>query len=440
MVEITIDSACTITGATADQITQIKKALTLVNPQFTEALKMGRYTGKLDRYLHYFKETDAGLEVPRGFTGPAIDIIGPCKIVDHRRAMDPLQLEFAGELRPYQQAAVEDVSRFDFALLEAGTGSGKTIMALALIAERQRPTLVVVHSKELLYQWRDRIKQFLNVEPGLIGDSKFDVQQITIGIVNSVSIHLSDLKELFGFLVVDECHRCPATMFKKVVGAFDCKYQLGLSATPYRRDGLTPVINFFLGRTVHKVDKNHLNEIGAVLRPEIRQVETDFEYHYADDYSKMLTALVEDVPRNTQIVNESLRHSDKGTVLIVSDRVEHCLMLAARLHERGQEPAILTGKTPKKIRLKIVDSVRAGKVKFLISTLSLISEGFDCSNLSTLVLTTPISFKGRITQAVGRILRPSGPNKKPRVTDFADNQVGVLRAGTKKRLKILKSR
>ena len=181
-----------------------------------------------------------------------------------------------------------------------------------------------------------------------------------------------------------------------------------------------------------------MNEIGAVLRPEIGQIETDFSYDYQDDYTRMLTAVTEDEARNTQIVNEALKHQERGTTLLVSDRVNHCLALAALLSARGHEPAILTGKTPKKKRLQIVADVRAGKVTFLISTLSLISEGFDCSGLCVLALATPVSFAGRITQTVGRILRP-GKDKRPLVLDFADNQVGVLRWSARKRLRILNS-
>ncbi|MCK5679574.1 hypothetical protein KAI46_02030 [bacterium] len=205
-----------------------------------------------------------------------------------------------------------------------------------------------------------------------------------------------------------------------------------------RRDGLDQVINFYVGQKCHTVDKRHLNEIGAVLRPEIGQIETDFSYDYQDDYTRMLTAVTEDEARNTQIVNEALKHQERGTTLLVSDRVNHCLALAALLSARGHEPAILTGKTPKKKRLQIVADVQAGKVKFLISTLSLISEGFDCAGLCVLVLATPVSFKGRITQIAGRVLRP-GKDKRPLILSFADSQIGVLRAGAQKRLKILNS-
>ena len=153
---------------------------------------------------------------------------------------------------------------------------------------------------------------------------------------------------------------------------------------------------------------------------------------------KLYIVLVDDEARNKLIVNEAMKNSGVGTTLLVSDRVNHCKEFAGLLSARGQEAAVLTGKTPKKKRLQIVEDVQAGKVKFLISTLSLIGEGIDSSGLSVLVMATPVSFAGRLTQTVGRILRP-GKDKRPLVIDFADVQVGVLRAGAKKRLRILKS-
>jgi superfamily II DNA or RNA helicase len=65
------------------------------------------------------------------------------------------------------------------------------------------------------------------------------VRPVTVGIVNSVRTRLDELTPHFGHIVVDECHRCPSSMFTECVRAFDARYLLGLSATPFRRDGLT---------------------------------------------------------------------------------------------------------------------------------------------------------------------------------------------------------
>ena len=124
-------------------------------------------------------------------------------------------------------------------------------MALYVIAERKQPALVIVHTKELLYQWQARAVQFLGLqkdEIGLIGDGKKTIgDRLTIGIVNSVYKIAADIREHAGHLIVDECHRCPSRTFTEAVTAFDSRYMLGLSATPWRRDKLSKLIYWHLG-------------------------------------------------------------------------------------------------------------------------------------------------------------------------------------------------
>jgi superfamily II DNA or RNA helicase len=334
-------------------------------------------------------------------------------------------------LRPYQDEAYQAVIKKDFGFLEALPGSGKTVIASAVIAARGQPTLILVHNKELLYQWRDRIGEFLGEIAGLVGDKHFEIKPITVAIINSAKIHLKELTKYFGQVIVDECHRTPATMFSEVVQAFDCRYMLGLSATPYRRDGLTNLISWFLGELIYKIDPKELEDSGAVLIPEIQTKETGF------NYQKLLSLMVVDEGRNNMIIQDVLFEVKRpGTVLVVSDRVEHCLSLAGILAGRrpGLNIQVLTGKLLKtQERKAIVEDIRAGKVKVVIATIQLISEGFDCAGLSSLFLATPIRFEGRVVQTIGRILRPLD-GKTPRVFDYCD-PVGPLYASAKARSK-----
>jgi len=319
--------------------------------------------------------------------------------------------------------AVDGILGREFGVLEAGTGSGKTVMALAIIASRQQPTLVLVHTKELLYQWRDRIKTFLGIEAGLIGDGHLDIRPVSVGIVNTVRKQLDSLVERFGQVVVDECHRVPSTLFSEALRAFPAHYMLGLSATPYRRDGLDKLIAWHCGEHRAKVERTVLHEVGAVLRPKVHTVETGFNYWYSDDYQDLVSTLVQDESRNRLIAGCIDRVAGHGQVLVTSDRVEH-LKALAELSGHGEE-AILTGKTPKKKRRAMVELIRTGELPVVFSTLSLIGEGFDAAGLSALVLASPVRYKGRLQQTVGRVLRPQG-GKQPLVIDFRDSKVGVL--------------
>jgi len=438
---LAVGAQCKLAGAPDILIKVLKNGLTLPNPKYQSAQKYGRWVGKkLPQHLYFFKESKAGLVMPRGFAREVVlqclDILGrKPEIIDQRLVLPEQEFIFHGQLRDYQDEAVAAVLARDFGVLEAGTGSGKTVMALKVIVSRQQPTIILVHTKELMYQWVERVREFLKIEAGMVGDGKSEVGPITVAIVNSARNQLAALSAHFGHLVVDECHRVPASLFTDVVTGFAAKYSLGLSATAYRRENvLTRLIYLYMGSRSHLVDAKRLQESGAILKPQIKLRVTGFSYHYRDDYPAMMTALTLDDGRNRQIADDvvAVSKKDSGAILVVSDRVAHCEALAELIGERGGRVAVLTGRVSADKRAEIVEGIKREKVKILISTLQLIGEGFDAPGLTTLFLATPIKFSGRLKQVIGRILRP-GTGKQATVYDYVDDQVGVLKHSAKER-------
>jgi len=439
---LTVGADCLLENCPGPLAGEIKKELTVANPLYLDAKKYGRWIGKkLKPYLYFYSETSRGLRFPRGYANQAVRFCrkhygqeSP-RIVDRRRTLPEIDFSFNGELRPYQREAFEDAVRRDFGVIESGTGSGKTVIGLAIIAHRRQPTLILVHTKELLHQWAAQIEEFLECPAGLIGDGHFSLEPVTVAIVNSARNRLAELPERFGQICVDECHRVPASLFTEVVTAFDCRYALGLSATAFRRDGLTNLIHLYLGECVHRVAADDLHASGAVLQPEFIQKSTEFSYGYRGNYQNLLKALTSNAERNRLICRDVVDEAGRGegTILVVSDRVAHCEALAGIVS--GMAPqlkvAVLTGKMPSEQRSALIDDIRNGGIDVLISTVQLIGEGFDCPGLRTLFLTTPIKFSGRLLQVVGRILRPSA-GKQPRVYDYAD-PVRVLQSSARSR-------
>lgn len=433
---------CRLVGAPETLRAEIRRQLTVDNPKYQAAARYGRWVGRqLKPKLHFFRENSAIIHFPRGFANQAVLLcrrlgLDDPVILDQRLLLEPLDLRFHGELRPYQEEAVAAVCGRSFGVLEAATGSGKTVMALAVIARRQQPTLILVHSKELFHQWRQRIHDFLQLEAGLAGDGQCAPAPITVGIVNTVRRRLEELAPRFGQLVVDECHRVPATLFTDVVSGFASHYLLGLSATAFRRDnGLTKMIYGYMGDRVHGVDRAELAAAGAVARPELLQTATDFRSHYSGDYATLLKKITSDEARNRLIVHDvaaAAGRDEAGSILVVSDRVAHCEILCDGLRELGVDAHLLTGQTQAEERVRVVDLVRFGTVRVLVATLQLIGEGFDCPGLTTLFLATPIKFEGRFLQVVGRIMRPAA-GKKPVVHDYVDVSIPPLRRSAEHR-------
>lgn len=416
---------------------KIHKELTFENPVYKEAVDKGRFISSATPQYLYFYATNSDRSIYQIHRGYIYYLKKWLKkfnykvnVIDNTISFDKMNLNFFGTLRDYQELGVNDmVSKYPLGVLEASTGAGKTVMGCGIMARRRQPTLIMVHNKELLYQWRDAIKKFLHYDCGLLGDGNKTVKEITVGIINTVRNMIDELTPLFGQIILDECHRAPGNMFSETLPKFPARHYLGLSATPFRRDGLGHVINACIGPKLHTVDKEMLHDSGAVLRPVIIRVNTAFRYMFTDNYSTMIKSLTESEQRNKLIcdtVSNDIKQR-KQNVLIVSDRVAHCKEIARILKEQYRlDSRVLVSSVKKENRTQIVDDVRSGKCKILISTINLIGEGFDAPALASLFLTTPIKFSGRLIQVVGRVLRPED-DKIPNVYDFRDNSVNVLK-------------
>lgn len=429
---------------------KICERLTFQNPVFLEAERMDRWTGDIEPVLHFYRQQSNGtLRVPRGFISQLLSMAQRTgesfEIVDARRELPPVDFTFFGELRPYQVEAVNDMMRRHFGTLAAPTGSGKTVMGLSIIAQRKQPALVVVHAKELLNQWVERIQAFLGISPaeiGIIGDGKRRIgDKITVALVQSLYKYAEEIAPHIGHLIVDECHRAPSRTFTEAVIAFDCKYMLGLSATPWRRDKLSRLIFWHLGDVQHQIDTGQLQAQGSILRAEVLVRQTSFSPSFdpSTKYSSMLSELTEDAERNRLIAADIAQEAENGggICLALSDRKAHCEALRSILADEFSVSAeILTGDVPNTERQALVERLNQGKVRVLIATGQLIGEGFDCRGLSTLFLCTPIKFSGRVLQYLGRVLRPAPGKDRAKVFDYVDQNVGVLVAAANARRRV----
>ena len=449
-ITITIANNLRLKNVPADLLTILIGKLEILNPKWLENERMRRWNRDTPQVLRFYdKVGPAGLWIPRGFMRQLILLCRKHKIQyqidDQRRNLAPLNFDFNGTLRPFQQVAVDRMLTKDFGTLNSATGSGKTIMALYMIARRRQPTLIVVHTKDLAVQWTQRIESFLGIDAakvGLIGGGKKTLgEKITIALVQSLYKYVEEVAGQIGFLVVDECHRCPSRTFTEAVTGFDSNYMLGLSATPWRRDNLSKLIFWHLGDVHHEVDKKQLIETGDVLPAEVIVRQTSFKPYYdpVNEYSKMLSELTADTDRNVLIAGDVAGESvnSAGICLVLSDRKAHCENLRALLKFRFKvEAELLTGDLSMDERQMVIGRLNQKKAKVVIATGQLVGEGFDCRDLSTLFLATPIRFSGRVLQYLGRVLRPAPGKKMARVFDYVDVHVDTLNKAAMARQKV----
>ncbi len=420
----------------------LMEQMQFLNPKWIENNRMGRWNKGTPKTLKFYRKLPGGgLAIPRGFMRQLILLCRrheePVEIEDRRRKLDAFDFSFQGVLKPFQQTAVNVMLARDFGTLSAPTGSGKTVMALYMIAKRKQPALIIVHTKDLALQWMERIETFLKITPdeiGLIGGGKMKLgRAITVAMVQSLYKCAKEVAPGIGHLVVDECHRAPSRTFTEAVIAFDSRYILGLSATPWRRDKLSKLIFWHLGDVHHQVSKSHLVAKGHILDIDVIVRHTDFKPYYdpVNEYSKMLSELTADDARNRMIAADIARELARGKgddgCLVLSDRKHHCDSLHALLkHKHHIEAGLITGDIGIVQRREVLQRLERKELRVLIATGQLIGEGFDHPGLSTLFMTTPVRFSGRVLQYLGRVLRPAKGVEKARVYDYVDVHVPPL--------------
>ena len=451
--KITIKENLQLKNLSPELMELLIEKLQFINPKWLENERMGRWNRGTPKLLKYYDKVGrTGLWIPRGYIRHLINMCRrqdiKFQIDDQRRKVKPVEFTFRGRLKSFQKIAVDEMLAKDFGTLSSATGSGKTVMALYIIAQRKQPALIVVHTKDLAVQWVERIETFLGIGSeavGFIGGGKKVIgDKITVALVQSLYKCADEVAENIGFLVVDECHRCPSRTFTEAVSCFDSQFMLGLSATPYRRDQLSKLIFWHLGDKHHEVDKNQLIETGDVLPAKVTFRRTNFTTRYdpVNEYSKMLAELATDTERNiliaSDVAGEAARND--GICLILSDRKAHCENLQAMLRYRFKlESELLTGDIDIADRQKVLERINNGQVKAVIATGQLIGEGFDCKDLTTLFLATPIKFSGRLLQYLGRVLRPAAGKKYARVFDYVDVHVETLQKAAKARERVYRN-
>ncbi|HWN72085.1 MAG TPA: helicase-related protein, partial [Haliangium sp.] len=249
---------------------------------------------------------------------------------------------------------------------------------------------------------------------------------------------LEELGQRFGCVVADEAHHVPMSMFRHVIAHLPGKYRFGLTATPEREDGLTPLLELCIGPQLFEIDQDRLVELGYLERPEVRFIESRFTFDYdgPEDHHELMAALVEDEERNQLILDRVLADARAGhTVLVLTGRVNHCEHLAARIALAGVKASFLTGSVGKHERRALLEAFREGALPVLVAS-TVADEGLDVPRLDRIVLAYPGRAKGRLTQRLGRLMRPHPGKAAPVLYDIVDPHVPPLARQWRERKRI----
>ena len=406
----------------------LRRALTFPNPEYVRRLRFDRWVGATPEEISLLEVGDDGrVTLPRGGVGhlrESLAAAGQSVVFEDRRVRAPVaDLRLRLELRDYQQAAAAALARGVQGCVVLPCGSGKTVVAAATLAAVGQRALVLVHTHDLAEQWQEAVRRTLGSEAAVHGEASGEEATVTVALVQALAAmepaELRAFGRRFGAVVVDEAHHVPALTFREVLGALPAKYRFGLTATPERPDGLTPLLNLGIGPTVYRIGHDELVDAGHLIVPKIVPVATGCA-PAADAYSALVQALIADDDRNGLVCDLVAGRVGEGrTVLILSARVDHCETLAAALRERGVAAEALTGRVPRRRRAEVLGRFRDGETRALCAT-SLADEGLDVPALDAVVLATPARAEGRTVQRLGRLMRPHPGKNTPTLYDLVD--------------------
>ena len=162
-------------GLPSALIAQLVRLAAFQNPEYYRAQAMRLPTYGKPRIVSCAELHPRHVALPRGCVDEAVGLLSDQGVnvdLDDLREDGtalPETVLFRGELRKQQSQAFDDLAEHDIGVLAATTAFGKTVVASALIAHRARNTLVLVHRRELLNQWVERLGSFLQIDSKLIG-------------------------------------------------------------------------------------------------------------------------------------------------------------------------------------------------------------------------------------------------------------------------------
>jgi len=421
------------------------------NPEFYRAQAMRMSTYGKPRLIACADDYPRYIGLPRGCFTAAISLLEAqnidVTIEDERYVGTPLEVEFQGRLRLTQPEAVDALLQHDTGLLCAPTAFGKTVVAAMIIARRKVNTLVLVHRRHLMDQWRERLAVFLNLPVTSIGQigggRRQQTGEIDVAVIQSLNRkgEVSERVRDYGQVIVDEAHHLSAFTFEAVLKQARAKYILGLTATPVRKDGHHPIILMQCGPIRYRVTMRQQREATNFIHSLIPRV-TAFSVANEEPeigIQALYGALASCNIRNEQIFDDVLHVLEAGrSPLILTERVGHLELLAERLERFARNVVVLRGGRGKKKNMEALEKLAAipdNEERLLIATGRYIGEGFDDARLDTLFLTMPISWKGTLQQYVGRLHRQHGGKQDVRVYDYVDQKVPVLRRMYERRLR-----
>lgn len=448
----------------AKAINHLKRLAAFKNPEFYAKLGMRLPVYNLPRIISCSEITDDYLMLPRGCEEAAVDFFKSngveVGIEDKTNPGQRIDVEFMGSLYEEQQRAIEALEAHRCGTLYATTAFGKTVTAAALIAQKKVNTLILVHTKALLDQWRERLEEYLSTDfqPeehhkgrgrrkkfqqfGALSSTENTLNgKIDIALLQSCMSdnEVKPFVHHYGMVIVDECHHAPAVNFERVLREVNVRYVYGLTATPIRKDGHQPIIFMQCGEIRYTADSKSQQAQQSFRRLLIPRF-TSHRNLKADggNYAQVIDELIENESRNKLILEDVASNLTEGrTPIILTARTAHVDLLVAECRKICPNVIRLVGNDSAKAKREAMaqlSRVPNDEPLVVVATGKYVGEGFDLPRLDTLMLALPVSWEGLIAQYTGRLHRNYPGKTETRIYDYIDLRVPICDSMYRKRL------
>jgi superfamily II DNA or RNA helicase len=438
-------------GLSSSLLNRIKRLAAFQNPEFYKRQSLRLSTALTPRVISCAEEFPKHIGIPRGCLEELQKLLGSAGIeldvVDESFQGTKIDVSFHGQLTPAQKMAASDLIRRDNGVLVAPSGSGKTVVGIYIIAARRINTLVLVHRRPLLEQWRAQLTSFLQVDQTTIGQvgggRSRQTGFIDVAMLQSLvrKGQVDDLVAEYGQVLVDECHHLPAVTFEQVLRQVKARYVISLTATPYRRDGLQPIILMGCGLVRHTISQK-VHESQGLLWHRLICRDTSFTFPLQEgepSIHDIYAALVADEARNQLILNDLLQAVNEGrSPILLTEQREHLDFFASALAKSVPHVVVLHGGMGTRQRRAVAEQLTTipdSEKRVLLATGRYIGEGFDDARLDTLFLAMPVSWKGTLVQYAGRLHRLHAGKAEVRIYDYVDRNSPTLMRMFQKRLR-----
>ena len=292
------------------------------------------------------------------------------------------------------------------------TVTHNTVMALKIISEMERKTLILVHKEFLMNQWIERIAEFMpTARIGKIQGPKFEIEEkdIVIGMIQSMYDRPfpSNAFSSFGLTIIDEVHRIGSEEFSKTLFKTITNCMLGISATVDRKDGLTNVLHMFIGPKIYSEERKDedIIEVRAMeyIHKDSEYNEVAYDYMGNVAHSTMISKISNFAPRCdfvVQVLKDLIKENPEKQIMVLSQIRGLLTDIHSKLSD--YDVGFYVG------GMKQKDLQETEEKQIVLATYAMAAEALDIKTLNTLVMVSP---KTDIIQSVGRILRTRGLGK-----------------------------